>query len=43
MPEAKQVEPKMQGFDDIVFTMTSFSAKRPEKIILLDEEKDLKA
>ena len=43
MPEAKQVEQKMQGSDDILFTMTSFSAKKSEKMILLDEEKNLKA
>ena len=33
----------MQGFDDVLFTMTSFSAKKSEKTILLGEEKNLKA
>ena len=31
MPEAKQTEQKMQSFDDVVFTMTSFSANTLEK------------
>ena len=33
MPEAKQTEQKMQSFDDVLFTMTSFSAKSSEKNI----------
>ena len=33
----------MQSFDDVVFTMTLFSAKTLEKTILLGEEKHLKA
>ena len=33
----------MQGFDDFLFTMTSFFAKILEKTILLGEEKNLKA
>ena len=33
----------MQSFDDALFTMTSFSAKKLEKTILLGEEKNLKA
>ena len=33
----------MQRFDDVHFTMTSFSAKKSEKSILLGEEKNLKA
>ena len=33
----------MQSFDDVVFTMTSFSAKKSEKTILLGKEKNLKA
>ena len=33
----------MQGFDDAIFTMTSFSAKKLKKTILLGEEKNLKA
>ena len=32
----------MQSFDDELFTMTSFSAKKSEKTILLGEEKHLK-
>ena len=32
----------MQSFDDVVFTMTSFSAKKSEKTILLGKEKNLK-
>ena len=43
MPEAKQTEQKMQSLDDVLFTMTSFSAKKSEKTILLGEEKTLKA
>ena len=41
MPETKQTEQKMQSFGDVLFTMTSFSAKKSEKIILLGEEKNL--
>ena len=33
----------MQSFDDVFFTMTSLSAKKSEKAILLAEEKSLKA
>ena len=33
----------MQSFDDVLFTMMSFSAKKSEKTILLGEEKNLKA
>ena len=33
----------MQSFDDVLFTMKSFSARILEKTILLDEEKNLKA
>ena len=33
----------MQSFDDVLFTMMSFSAKKLEKTILLGEEKNLKA
>ena len=33
----------MQSFDDVLFTMTSFSAKKLEKTILLGEGKNLKA
>ena len=33
----------MQSFDDVLFTMTSFSAKKLKKTILLGEEKNLKA
>ena len=43
MPETKQIKQKMQKFDDVLFTMTSFSAKKLENIILLGEEKNLKA
>ena len=43
MPEAKWIEQKMQRFDDVLFTMTQFSAKKSEKPILLDERKNLKA
>ena len=43
MPDAKQIEQKIQSFDDAPFTMTSFSAKKSEKTILLGEEKNLKA
>ena len=32
----------MQSFDDDLFTMTPFSAKKSEKTILLGEEKHLK-
>ena len=31
MPEAKQIEQKMQGFDDAFFIMTSFSVIKSEK------------
>ena len=43
MPEAKYIEHKMQSFDDVPFTMPSFSAKKWEKTILLGEDKNLKA
>ena len=43
MPEAKEIEQKIQSFDDVLFTMTSFSTKKLEKTILLGEEKNLKA
>ena len=43
MPEAKQIERKMQSFDDILFTMMSFFAKKSGKQILLGEEINLKA
>ena len=33
----------MQSFDDVVFTMTSFCAKKLEKAKLLGEEKNSKA
>ena len=33
----------MQSFDDVLFTVMSFSAKKLEKTILLGEEKNLKA
>ena len=33
----------MQSFDDVLFTMTSFSAKNSEKTIFLGKEKNLKA
>ena len=33
----------MQSFDDVLFTMTSFPAKKSQKAILLGEEKNLKA
>ena len=33
----------MQSFDDVLFTMMSFSAKKSEKTILLGDEKNLKA
>ena len=33
----------MQSFDDVLFTMMSFSAKKMEKTILLGDEKNLKA
>ena len=32
----------MQSFDDVLFTMTLFSAKKSEETILLGEEKNLK-
>ena len=32
----------MHNFDDVLFTMTSFSEKKIKKIILLGEEKNLK-
>ena len=41
MPEAKQIEQKIPCFDDVLFTMTSFSAKNLDKTILLGEEKNL--
>ena len=31
MPEAKKLNKKMQGFDDVLFTMMSFSAKKSGK------------
>ena len=43
MPEAKYIEQKMQSFDDFLFTMTSLSANKSKKAILLDDEKNLKA
>ena len=43
MPEAKKIEQKMQSFDDVLFTMMSFSAKKSEKTILLCEEINLTA
>ena len=43
MPETKYIEQKVQSFNDALFTMTSFSAKKMEKTILLVEEKNLKA
>ena len=42
MPEPKQIEQKMQSFDDVFFTMISFYAKKFEKTNLLGEEKNLK-
>ena len=42
MPEAKQTEQKMQNFDDVFFTMTSFCAKKLEKTKLLGQEKNSK-
>ena len=33
----------MQSFDDVFFTMTSFSAKNLEKAVMLGEKKNLKA
>ena len=42
MPEAKKIEQKMQSFDNVLFTTTSFSAKKLEKTIVLGEEKNLK-
>ena len=33
----------MQSFDDVLLTMTSFSAKKSDKTVLLGEEKNLKA
>ena len=33
----------MKNFDDVFFTMTSFSAKKKEKTKLLGEEKNPKA
>ena len=33
----------MQSFDDILFTMMSFSAKKSQKAILLGEKINLKA
>ena len=33
----------MQSFDDVLFTMMSFSAKKMEKTILLGDEKNLNA
>ena len=32
----------MQSFDDVLFTVTSFSAKKLEKAVLLGEENSLK-
>ena len=43
MPEAKKIEQKMQSFDDVVFTMTSYLAKKSKKTILLGNEKNVKA
>ena len=42
MPEAKQIEQKMESFDDVFFTMISFYAKKFEKTNFLGEEKNLK-
>ena len=33
----------MKSFDDVLLTMTSFSAKKLEKTVLLGEKKNLKA
>ena len=43
MQEAKETEQKMQSFDELFFTMTSFYAKKSEKKKLMGEEKNLKA
>ena len=43
MPEAKQIEQKMQSLDDVLFTMTSFSAKKSEKNNIAGWGKNLKA
>ena len=43
MPEEKYIEKKMQSFDHFLFTMTSLSANKSKKTILLDDEKNLKA
>ena len=43
MPKVKQIKQKMQSFDDVLFTITSFSAKKLKKTTLLGEEKNLKA
>ena len=42
MPDAKNIEQKMQRFNHVLFIMMSFSAKNLEKTILLGEEKKLK-
>ena len=31
MPEAKQIEQKMQSFEDVLFTVTSFPAEKLKK------------
>ena len=40
MPEAKEIEQKMQSFGDVIFTMTSLCARKLEKTKLLGEEKN---
>ena len=40
---AKQIEQEEQRFDDVFLAMTSFCAKKSEKIRFLGEEKYLKA
>ena len=42
MSEAKEIQQKIQSFDDVLFIMTSFSSKKSEKTILLGEKKNLK-
>ena len=43
MQEAKQIDQKMLSFEDVFFTITSFSAKKLEKTKFLAENKNLQA
>ena len=41
MPEAKWIKQKKWSFDDVIFAMMPFCAKKSEKVKLLGKEKNL--